>query len=58
MERTFMARTELEAVSDAAPNDRVLAIAEDTAIRSGRELTLAVTCPRESGPSHLRIRIR
>ena len=56
MERTFTARTELEAilveqalamareleaVSDAAPDGQVLAIAEAAAVRSGRELTLA-----------------
>jgi hypothetical protein len=56
MERTFTARTELEAilleqalamareleaVSDEAPDGRVLAIAEAAAVRSGRELTLA-----------------
>ena len=56
MERTFTARTELEAilveqalamareleaVADAAPDGRVLAIAEEAAVRSGRELTLA-----------------
>lgn len=54
MERTFTARTELEgllveqalamareleAVSDAAPDGRVLAAAEQAAVRSGRELT-------------------
>jgi len=56
MERTFTAKTELEAilieqaltmareleaVSDAAPDGRVLAIAEEAAVRSGRKLTLA-----------------
>lgn len=56
MERTFTARTDLEAilveqalamareletVSDAAPDGRVLAIAEEAAVRSGRKLTLA-----------------
>ena len=56
MERTFTARTELEvvlleqalvmareleAVSDAAPDGQVLAIAEEAAVRSGRRLTLA-----------------
>jgi hypothetical protein len=56
MERTFTARTdleallveqalamarELEAVADAAPDGRVLAIAEEAAVRSGRRLTLA-----------------
>lgn len=56
MERTFTARTELEAVlveqalamareleavSDAAPDGQVLAIAEEAAVRSGRKLTLA-----------------
>jgi hypothetical protein len=54
MERTFTARTELEAilveqalamareleaVADAAPDGRVLAAAEAAAVRSGRELT-------------------
>jgi hypothetical protein len=54
MERTFTARTELEAilveqalamarelelVTDAAPDGRVLAIGEEAAVRSGRELT-------------------
>jgi hypothetical protein len=54
MERTFTARTELEAilveqalamardleaVTDAAPDGQVLAIAEAAALRSGRELT-------------------
>ncbi|WP_233579117.1 hypothetical protein [Tautonia sociabilis] len=54
MERTVMVRTELEvilleqaltmareleAVSDAAPDGQVLAIAEAAAVRSGRELT-------------------
>ena len=56
MERTVIVRTELEAilveqalamareleaVSDAAPDGRVLAIAEEAAVRSGRKLTLA-----------------
>lgn len=56
MERMFTARTELEAilleqalamareleaVSDAAPDGQVLALAEDAAVRSGRELTRA-----------------
>ena len=56
MERTFTARTELEAilleqalamareleaVSDAAPDGQVLAIAEAAAVRSGRDLTRA-----------------
>jgi hypothetical protein len=56
MERTFTARTELEAilleqalamareleaVSDAAPDGQVLAVAEQAAVRSGRELTRA-----------------
>ena len=56
MERTFTARTELEAVlleralvmareleaaSDGAPDGRVLAVAEATAVRSGRDLTRA-----------------
>jgi hypothetical protein len=56
MERTFTARTELEAilleqalamareleaVSDAAPGGQVLARAEAAAVRSGRELTRA-----------------
>jgi len=56
MERTFTARTELEAilleqalamareleaVSDAAPDGQVLAVAEAAAVRSGRELTRA-----------------
>lgn len=56
MERTFTARTELEAilveqalamaqeleaVSDAAPDGQVLAIAEAAAVRSGREFTRA-----------------
>jgi len=56
MERTFTARTELEAIlleqalamareleaaSDAAPDGQVLAIAEATAVRSGRDLTRA-----------------
>ena len=54
MERTFTARTELEAilleqamamahelevVSDAAPDGQVLAVTELAALRSGRELT-------------------
>jgi hypothetical protein len=54
MERTFTARTELEAivlehalamareleaVADAAPDGQVLAVAELAAVRSGRELT-------------------
>lgn len=54
MERTFTARTELEAIlleqallmareleaaSDAAPDGQVLAVAEAAAVRSGRELT-------------------
>lgn len=54
MERTFIARTDLEAilleqalamarelesVSDAAPDGQVLAIAEAAAVRSGRDLT-------------------
>ncbi len=54
MERTFVARTELEAilleqalamareledVADAAPDGQVLAVAELAAVRSGRELT-------------------
>lgn len=54
MERTFTARTELEAilleqalamareleaVSDAAPDGQVLAIAEAAAVRAGRDLT-------------------
>jgi hypothetical protein len=54
MERTFTARTELEAIlleqalamareleaaSDAAPDGQVLAVAEQAAVRSGRELT-------------------
>ncbi|KAJ3053906.1 hypothetical protein HK102_011608, partial [Quaeritorhiza haematococci] len=56
MERTVTVRTELEAIlveqalamarelgaaSDAAPDGRVLEIAEEAAVRSGRELTLA-----------------
>lgn len=56
MERTFTARTELEAilveqalamareleaVSDAAPDGQVLAIAEAAAVRSGRDLARA-----------------
>jgi hypothetical protein len=56
MERTFTARTELEAilleqalamardleaVADAAPDGQVLALAEATAVRSGRDLTRA-----------------
>lgn len=56
MERMFTARTELEAilleqalamareleaVSDAAPDGRVLAAAEQVAVRAGRELTRA-----------------
>ena len=56
MERTFTARTDLEAIlveqalamareleaaSDSAPDGQVLAIAEETAVRSGRKLTLA-----------------
>ena len=56
MERTFTARTELEAilleqalamareleaVTDAAPDGQVLAIAEAAAVRSGRDLTRA-----------------
>ena len=56
MERTFTARTdleallveqaltmarELEAVADAAPDGRVLAITEEAAVCSGRKLTLA-----------------
>jgi hypothetical protein len=56
MERTFTARTELESIlleqalamareleaaSDAAPDGRVLAIAEQAAVRSGRRLALA-----------------
>lgn len=56
MERTFTARTELEAilveqallmareleaVADAAPDGQVLALAEQAAVRSGRKLTLA-----------------
>ena len=54
MERTFTARTDLEAilleqalamaheldfVSDAAPDGQVLAVAELAAVRAGRELT-------------------
>ncbi len=54
MERTFTARSELEAllleqalamareleaVTDAAPDGQVLAVAELAAVRSGRELT-------------------
>ena len=54
MERTFTARTELEAivleqalamarelggVADAAPDGQVLAVAEMAALRGGRELT-------------------
>ena len=56
MERTFTARTELEAilleqalamardleaVADAAPDGQVLAIAEAAVVRSGRDLTRA-----------------
>ena len=56
MERTFTARTELEAVlleqalvmareleavADAAPDGRVLEHAEEAAVRAGRDLTLA-----------------
>lgn len=56
MERTFTARTELEsillkqalaiareseAVSDAAPDGQVLVLAEQAAVRSGRDLTRA-----------------
>jgi hypothetical protein len=56
IERTFTAKTdleailleqalamarELEAVTDAAPDGQVLAIAETAALRSGRELTRA-----------------
>ena len=54
MERTFVARTaleallveqalamagELQAVTEAAPDGQVLAVAELAAVRSGRELT-------------------
>lgn len=56
MERTFTARTQLDAILleqalamarelesayDAAPDGQVLAIAEEVAVRSGRKLTLA-----------------
>ena len=67
MERTFTARTEVEAilleqalamarelemVSDAAPDGRVLAVSELAAIRAGRELTrraLEATLQRQAG---------
>lgn len=69
MERTFTARTELEAivleqalamareleaVTDAAPDGRVLAEGEAAAVRAGRELTrraLEAALQRQSGPA-------
>ena len=41
VEQALAMARELEAVSDAAPDGRVLAVAEEAAVRSGRKLTLA-----------------
>jgi hypothetical protein len=41
VEQALAMARELEAVSDAAPDGQVLAIAEEAAVRSGRKLTLA-----------------
>ncbi len=39
VEQALLMARELEAVTDAAPDGQVLAVAESAALRSGRELT-------------------